>query len=614
MIPLVAAHPWLSLLAAFLAGYTVKWLLELFVLRERLFSAEARAKRRGEELDSERFAHGRSQTELKARTAEVEALRTSRDAADTAVQSLRSKQSALEADLSTARERLDQLDLEATAVRGARDSAESEARERATAATDLALHLAVRDSELATADSALSELRARVKLLTEETDFAARRIPQLETDLASQANTASALMSDLQAALRGQADAQSAAGDAHTALASAHQALDAARKARVELEDAAKIHATEAEAAQAELATLRQQLHRLQTQLKDVKSDSGPLEQRLRSRQDEVKQLTDQAGEAAEEIAALKLRAAQAEANLDAASKTRSVLEKENADREKQLAILTEKTAELEAELKAISQAHAGLQAELESRPSVSAAPALPVALPPSNEVLLAELDQMSRERNALAAELATLRLEAPVKPATTPKPRRPRKEKAASASEAALSLLPEPAVVPAESAPVESPENDAPIPASACPQQLSEVKGIDTLFEQRLYAAGIGSFWSLAQLTDDQLAGILELGADERAAVDFEDLRHDAARLARETDSVGRHWNGAQPDDLEVLDGLGPALERRLYAAGICTFETLAATTPETLETICPGNAQHTPDYARWIAQARARIAARES
>ena len=614
MIPLVAAHPWLSLLAAFLAGYTVKWLLDLFVLRERLFTAEARAKRRGEELDSERFAHGRSQTELKARTAEVEVMRTSRDAADAAVHSLRSKQTVLEAALSTARERHHRLEQEGTAAGLARDSAESEARERATAATDLALHLAVRDADLATADSALSELRARVKLLTEETDFAVRRIPQLETDLASQSNTAAALMSDLQAALRGQADAQAAAGDAHTALSSAHQALDAARKAKAELEAAAKIHATEAEAAQAELVTLRQQLHRLQTQLKDVKSDSGPLEQRLRSRQDEVKELTDQAGEAAEEIAALKLRAAQAEANLDAASKTRSTLETENAAREKQISDLTEKTAELEAELKAISQAHAGLQAELEARPAASAAPALPVAVLPSNEVLLAELDQMSRERNALAAELATLRLEAPVKPAAAPKPRRPRKEKPAPAPDAALSLLPEPAADPAESAPAGSPENDAPIPASPCPQQLSEVKGIDTLFEQRLYAAGIGSFWSLAQLSDDQLAGILELGADERAAVDFEDLRHDAARLARETDSVGRHWNGAQPDDLEVIEGLGPAMERRLYAAGICTLETLATSTPETLEEICPGNTHHTPDYARWIAQARARMAARES
>jgi predicted flap endonuclease-1-like 5' DNA nuclease/predicted nucleic acid-binding Zn-ribbon protein len=506
------------------------------------------------------------------------------------------------------------LEQESTASRLAHSSAESEIRERAATATDLGLQLAVRDADLATANSALSELRARVKLLTEETDYAARRIPQLETDLASQSNTAAALMSDLQAALRGQADAQSAAGDAHTVLSSAHQALDAARKAKAELDAAAKVHTTEAEAAQAELVTLRQQLNRLQTQLKDVKSDSGPLEQRLRSRQDEVKQLTDQAGEAAEEIAALKLRAAQAEANLDAASKTRSALEKENAEREKQFAVLTEKTAELEAELKAISQAHAGLQAELEARPATSAASSLPVAVAPSNEVLLAELDQMARERNALAAELATLRLESPVKPAATPKPRRPRKEKVAPASETALSLLPESAAIPAEPTPVEVPEHDAPIPASACPQQLAEVKGIDTLFEQRLYAAGIGSFWSLAQLSDDQLAGILELGADERAAVDFEDLRHDAARLARETDSVGRHWNGSQPDDLEVLDGLGPALERRLYAAGICTFESLAGATPETLEAICPGNAQNTPDYARWIAQARARIAARES
>lgn len=650
MISLIAEHPALSVLAAFLLGYTIKWLLDLFVLRERLFTAEARAKRRGEELDSERFAHGRSQTDLRSKTSELEAQRKLREAADAAVTALQLQLSRLKDDAATDAARATQLEQEVTAGWMARSGAESEAREHAARATDLALKLNAQDADLATAQATIDSLRSQVHRLVEENDFAAKRVPQLESDLHHQNTTTAALKADLESALRGQSDAQSAAGDARTALTAAHHGLESARKARTELEESLHTQAAAAQAAADEVASLRLQLAKLQTQLQDAKSDSGPLEQRLRSRQDDVKQLTVQLGEATEELAALKVRAAQAEANLAAATETRGTLEREAAQRERELAFHGEKTAELEAELKAISRAHAELQSDLEDRihaaseAAVAKAladappPSAPVALAMSNtpgvtstssEALLAELDQMSRERNELAAELAILRAGAPPAPSPTEtpaaKPRRERKKKVEKPVEVSLSLLPVEATIP--SSPT-SPEPDtttgpasileseaAPSPAiSGCPQPLSEVKGIDSVLEQRLYAGGIGSYWSLAQLSDDELARILELGEIERAAVDLEDLRHDAARLARDTHSVGRRWNGAQPDDLERLVGLGPAHERRLYEAGICTYEALSSASPETLATVCPGHMGHPPDYAHWIAQARALLATRDS
>lgn len=685
MITLIAEHPALSVLAAFLLGYTIKWLLDLFVLRERLFTAEARAKRRGEELDSERFAHSRVQNDLKTRTTECETHRKARELAETANATLRTQLAALTAEAKQAKVRIAGLEEELTAAWMARTGAEGEIREHTAAATDLSLKLAERDAELATAHAALTHLSAETQRLSEIADFAARRVPQLESALASEAGTAAALKSDLDAALRGQADAQSAAGDARTALAATHAALEAARKSKSEAEEQLKTASAETEARAAELTTLRQQLAKLQTQLSDIKSDSGPLEQRLKARQEEVKQLTTQLGEATEEVAALKLRAAQAEANLEASSETRSTLVRENAQRERELALQAEKTAELEAELKAISEAHAQLQSDLDSRIAnavalavaavEAAAPApapAPVTPPPSSsastEALLAELDQMSRERNELAAELATLRAAAPAKPARAPGTKRTKKEKPAPPAEVSLSLLPEstpapePAATPApvltptpapETATHELPIFDGPIesepataaepepepkpepepelvhePASApaahepapaglvspCPQPLSEVKGIDAVLEQRLYAWGIGSFWSLAQLSDDELVSVLELGELERAAVDFEDIRHDAARLARDTHSVGRTWNGAQPDDLELIEGISAAQERRLYEAGICTFEALASTPLETLAEVCPGHGTQPPDYGHWIAKARLLGSARES
>jgi len=84
--------------------------------------------------------------------------------------------------------------------------------------------------------------------------------------------------------------------------------------------------------------------------------------------------------------------------------------------------------------------------------------------------------------------------------------------------------------------------------------------------------------------------------------------------RLAAETNSMGRGWSGAPPDDFEALGGIGEIYERRLYDAGICTFEALAATTPERLAEICQAPALRGADYAAWIAHAAELAAARSS
>jgi predicted flap endonuclease-1-like 5' DNA nuclease len=143
-------------------------------------------------------------------------------------------------------------------------------------------------------------------------------------------------------------------------------------------------------------------------------------------------------------------------------------------------------------------------------------------------------------------------------------------------------------------------------VKTSECPQDLAMTRGIGSVFEQRLYAAGIGTFWELANLTDDDFKRILELDERQLLRVDFEAIRNDARRLASETDSVGRVWQGEEPDDFEPLEGIGSVYERKLYEAGICTFEALANATVEQLMAICPPTKLRKPNYADWIAQAR--------
>ncbi len=136
------------------------------------------------------------------------------------------------------------------------------------------------------------------------------------------------------------------------------------------------------------------------------------------------------------------------------------------------------------------------------------------------------------------------------------------------------------------------------------CPQDLGRVKGIDVVYEQRLYEAGIGTFWELANTPEQILAEVLKV--EEFQGVDLADLKLQAAELAVETGSEGRVWEGKAPDDFERIEGIGDVYERRLYDAGICTYGALAGATVAQLAEICQAPEFAVPDYASWIAQAR--------
>lgn len=59
-------------------------------------------------------------------------------------------------------------------------------------------------------------------------------------------------------------------------------------------------------------------------------------------------------------------------------------------------------------------------------------------------------------------------------------------------------------------------------------------------------------------------------------------------------------------PDDLEVINGIGPVIARRLNGAGIFTFEQLAAQTPEFLRNTLGDAIQRLADEESLLEQAR--------
>lgn len=138
-----------------------------------------------------------------------------------------------------------------------------------------------------------------------------------------------------------------------------------------------------------------------------------------------------------------------------------------------------------------------------------------------------------------------------------------------------------------------------------AYPQDLAEVHGIGQVYEQRLYNAGIGSFWELGMIPAPELAEILAVR--DFQDVDLAAIQAEAMALAASTNTLGRIWDGTEPDDLEAIEGIGPVFEQRLYAAGIGTYAELAATSVGRLAELCPPRVGRI-DYAAWIEQARIR------
>ena len=143
--------------------------------------------------------------------------------------------------------------------------------------------------------------------------------------------------------------------------------------------------------------------------------------------------------------------------------------------------------------------------------------------------------------------------------------------------------------------------------------QPLTRVKGIGQKLRRRLYNAGVGTYWELASLSDDELRDIFKLSPSQLERANLEGIRAGALSLARETDTVGHIWSGNQVDDFEPMEGIGKVYEERLYEAGICTFEQLATITPEQLAEICHAPEMSEPAYDGWIAYAAQIVAERQ-
>jgi len=642
---------WLVPLAFLVGGMLLKWLLDLFFLRGHYDELERRLNSREADYSTLKHEHSQALTDLRNRLTELDATAKSKALAEGSLAKGQSDLAALRPHLMRVEEelkavRVQEAELSSRCTDGERErdasrrtlnSLQTELREARSTAEARGLRGAELEATLATISGASEGLRQEVATLRVEATTTTQRVAELEGELAAQQS----VTNTLENAIRGRdaqlADfpARLAALDAErnsvaTSLGVADRELALVRAELAQTMPKLELASSTVATRDVDLKALRQQWELAQMALKEAKSQARADAETAVAKEREAAQIRLEQeladGKRSSTAAAAENRRLEGEVaalrrSLATAEQARLVATTPETPDPAAQAELVQRLRDVEAELEIVSQSHAQLELELISARQKAAAPLPPPpsatdAGGPSPAALLAEIDELNRERNTLAAELAALRSNGAsdgAPPPVSPRKRKPRAPEVDLFAARAVSAVPPhgpadgPADGPAESEAVRQ-------FSVCCPQHLSDVRGIGSVFEQRLYTAGVGSYWELSQLTDRTLTEVLELDERQREQYDFAATRADANRLAEETKTMGQKWTGEPPDDLELLEGIGPAIEKRLYEAGICTFAALAQTSEELLSEVCPVAKFRDANYASWIEQARQRLSAEEN
>ena len=127
--------------------------------------------------------------------------------------------------------------------------------------------------------------------------------------------------------------------------------------------------------------------------------------------------------------------------------------------------------------------------------------------------------------------------------------------------------------------------------------------------FQQRFYKAGIGTYWEVSCLSNQGLQESLQIPEIQLDRVDYNGMRASAYQWASESDTIGALWDIERVDDFEELPGIGATFEKRLYMAGIFTYEQLVAAGRDRLAEIIDAPDFRQPDFNQIIEVARSRV-----
>ncbi len=419
------------------------------------------------------------------------------------------------------------------------------------------------EAALALKEQAEAEAKAEIEALTAQIEALHAQVADLQTQLYAANSAQDELQQTLQAT---QAQLEAAQADLAQVEEESQRVLGD-KAVRLGAVGAGAVAIAALKDKEDELAAANEQVLALQAQIADL-PDGGAAAAALQAQLDELNgvkaEIEAQLGERSAEVEALSVRLAEIEAERDGIALSQEEMQANLQQREAELADVRGQLEALQQQVASVAEERAILQEQIE------------------------EMEEDLSEVEVLRS--AALRFDA------------------ASSLSDALARLPKlktsaaSAAIVAGVQPVLSPRIQA----------LTDVKGIGSVYQQRLYQAGVGTYWELASLPDADMQEILRIPELQRPRIDFEETRADAYEWAKQTDTVGLLWDGDHVDDFESLPGIGKAFEKRLYEAGITTYEQLAELDNTRLAEIVQAPPMREIDYDDWKQRAQALVAER--
>ena len=445
------APSWLPLVAALLGGMIIKWLLDLFFLRRALFETQEALLTRERQITDLRHELNRSVETLKNRTTELDATVKSKTAAEgLAAQRLADHRAAcdrLESEIEALkRARSD----EATTTSRLRDEIQgllghvsverSERRSAESEILELKLRLAQAQARESDQEAALKALRLACELAFSEGETLRALLEQARRDLAAQTTVNNALQEAVRLRDTSLEGVRLQLASAEAECQSVSQLLarqDEERNRLTEVQKALAEAEARAASARDEAQAARLQLESIQTQridfdaalmLKEAQANAWERECRTarnladtaaRKSSADAKALETLKSEHAKCLSELtESRRAAETTGASAPAPTDGSQAQRIRDLEAELATLSESHERLEsqlAETKVVASRAEDLAEQLGTVEAELAAMKLePAPSTPSAssdlDTLLQDLDALTRERNLLAAEVASLK------------------------------------------------------------------------------------------------------------------------------------------------------------------------------------------------------------
>lgn len=428
----------------------------------------------------------------------------------------------------------------------------------------------------------------------------------------------------------------------------AKTALEAKTSLETELQ-AAKNRAAEANALNSEVETQKTRIEGLSRALDASKADAEKFKSEFEFANSERSKLSTQI--ASSDLGTLKKQIEKLEADLNASRLSNSLLQTENTNLKNGPKTLganmdikvaapkaddTERIKTLEAELVTLKHSNARLQKESETNKL-----AINAAVNEANSKTGTEITDLRRKLKVTEAELVNAKTE---------------NTKLASFTSTSNVVVNAPAPTPTPEPVAVTPvaEVVAPVVQDVKKDDLTKIEGIGPKIAEMIQAKGIHTFCDLADASTSELQSILDEGGPayrianpgtwaeqaallcagkieefnalcleldggvrvEKTAIAEETITEETApvvenTIVETTETVApaaiapNETAKANPDDLKVLEGVGPVLERVLNDGGIYTYAQLADASVSHLKGIleASGDILHQPDT--WPQQA---------